>query len=93
MRRSTQPGMGLATLHAKMVSRCIRLHPLCLSGWTVAFGIPRAIVEVRLRNSLVEIGVAGGLVIIRCGSIALLTCPSDQPLDDAFRLQRWRWAM
>jgi PAS domain S-box-containing protein len=67
-------GEGLATLHAKDgVEVYTAFTRSALSGWTVAFGIPPAIVEAPLRNSLVEIGVAGGLVIILCGSIALLT--------------------
>ena len=67
-------GEGLATLHAKDgVEVYTAFTRSALSGWTVAFDIPRAIVEAPLRNSLVEIGVAGGLVIILCGSIALLT--------------------
>jgi PAS domain S-box-containing protein len=42
-----------------------------LSGWTIAFGIPRSVVEAPLRRSLVEIGIAGGVVIILCGFAAL----------------------
>lgn len=42
-----------------------------LSGWTVAFGVPRSVVEAPLRRSLVEIGIAGGVVIILCGFAAL----------------------
>jgi PAS domain S-box-containing protein len=65
---------GLATLHTKDgIEVYAAFTRSALSGWTVAFGIPRAVVDAPLRQSLVEIGVAGGLVIILCGSIALLT--------------------
>ena len=42
------------------------------SGWTVAFGLPRAIVDAPLRRSLIEIGVGGLAMMILCGSAALL---------------------
>ena len=65
---------GLATLHTNDGTEVYTAFTrTVLSGWTVAFGIPRAVVDAPLRQSLVEIGVAGGLVIILCGSIALLT--------------------
>jgi PAS domain S-box-containing protein len=65
---------GLATLHIKDgVEVYTAFTRSAISGWTVAFGIPRPIVEAPLRRSLVEIGIAAGLVMILCGSIALLT--------------------
>jgi PAS domain S-box-containing protein len=65
---------GLATLRTKDgIEVYTAFTRSALSGWTVAFGIPRNVVDAPLRRSLVEIGVAGGLVIILCGSIALLT--------------------
>jgi len=42
------------------------------SGWTVAFRLPRAIVDAPLRRSLIEIGVGGLAMMILCGSAALL---------------------
>jgi PAS domain S-box-containing protein len=65
---------GLATLHtADGIEMYTAFARSALSGWTVAFGIPRSVVDAPLRQSLVEIGMAGGLVIILCGAIALLT--------------------
>jgi len=65
---------GLAILHTKDGMEVYTAFTRsAFSGWTVAFGIPRAIVEAPLRHSLVEVGIAGVVVVMLCGSIALLT--------------------
>ena len=65
-------GEGFANLHTQdgieIYTAFTRSN---LSGWTVAFGVPRSVVEAPLRRSLVEIGIAGGVVIILCGFAAL----------------------
>jgi PAS domain S-box-containing protein len=67
-------GEGLANLRTKDgIEVYTAFTHSALSGWAVAFGIPRSIVEAPLRQSLVEIGIAGGVVIILCGSAALYT--------------------
>ncbi len=42
------------------------------SGWTVAFGVPRAMVDAPLWRSLGEIGTGGSLLLLLCLGIAAL---------------------